>query len=99
MVCKKNTGDLYWFGPRSALRGGGEFYIILHQSACSRGYKRMWERDELPSLKVREERVCVWLCWRPRKIQESYLLVSRFVLLLLFFFFSSSWNDPYMLLL
>jgi hypothetical protein len=39
--------------------GGGEFCIILHRSAYIRGYKRMWERKELPSLKVREESVGV----------------------------------------
>jgi hypothetical protein len=24
MVCKKNTSDLYWFGPKNALRPVGE---------------------------------------------------------------------------
>jgi hypothetical protein len=29
MVCKKNTGDLYWFGPRNALRSVGEESSVL----------------------------------------------------------------------
>jgi hypothetical protein len=29
MVCKKNTGDLYWFGPRSALRPVEEVSFVL----------------------------------------------------------------------
>jgi hypothetical protein len=32
--------------------GGGGFCIILHQSACRRGYKPVREREELPGLKV-----------------------------------------------
>jgi hypothetical protein len=46
MVCKKNTGDLYWFGPRSALRLAGEVSSVLSctevpvvgvTSGCERG--------------------------------------------------------------
>jgi hypothetical protein len=29
MVCKKNTGDLYWFGPRNARRPVGEESSVL----------------------------------------------------------------------
>jgi hypothetical protein len=29
MVCKKNTNDLYWFGPRDALRPVGEMSYVL----------------------------------------------------------------------
>jgi hypothetical protein len=29
MVCKKNTGDLYWFGPGNALRPVGEESSVL----------------------------------------------------------------------
>jgi hypothetical protein len=29
MVCKKNTGDLYWFGLRNALRPVGEESFVL----------------------------------------------------------------------
>jgi hypothetical protein len=29
MVCKKNTGDLYWFGPSNALRPVGEESSVL----------------------------------------------------------------------
>jgi hypothetical protein len=38
---------------------GGEFCIILHRSARSRGYKPIRERERLPSLKVWVECVCV----------------------------------------
>jgi hypothetical protein len=29
MVCKKNTSDLYWFGPKNALRPVGEGSLVL----------------------------------------------------------------------
>jgi hypothetical protein len=29
MVCKKNTGDLYWFGPKNALRPVGDERSVL----------------------------------------------------------------------
>jgi hypothetical protein len=29
MVCKKNTGDLYWFGPKHALRPVGDERSVL----------------------------------------------------------------------
>jgi hypothetical protein len=29
MVCKKNTNDLYWFGPKNALHLVGEVSSIL----------------------------------------------------------------------
>jgi hypothetical protein len=29
MVCKKNTGYLYWFGPKNALRPVGEERSVL----------------------------------------------------------------------
>jgi hypothetical protein len=35
--------------------GGGEFCIILHQSACSRGYKRVREGGAPKSQGVSEE--------------------------------------------
>jgi hypothetical protein len=28
-MCKKNTGDLYWFGPKNALRSVGEVKVVL----------------------------------------------------------------------
>jgi hypothetical protein len=28
MLCKKNTCDLYWFGPRNALRPVEESYVL-----------------------------------------------------------------------
>jgi hypothetical protein len=29
IVCKKNTGDLYWFGPKNDLRPMGEESSVL----------------------------------------------------------------------
>jgi hypothetical protein len=29
MVCKKNTSNLYWFGPKNALRPVGEESLVL----------------------------------------------------------------------
>jgi hypothetical protein len=59
MVCKKNTCDLYWFGPRNGLRPVGEVSFIL---SCTEvlvvGVTSGWERDELPSLKAWVESVC-----------------------------------------
>jgi hypothetical protein len=45
MVCKKNTSDLYWFGPKNALCPVGEGSLILSctEVLCSRGYKRVRE--------------------------------------------------------
>jgi hypothetical protein len=47
MVCKKDTGDLYWFGLRNALRLVGEESSIL---SCTEVL--VVEREELPSLKA-----------------------------------------------
>jgi hypothetical protein len=53
MVCKKNTGDLYWFGLRNVLRPVGEVSSVL---SCTEmlvvGVTSGRERNELPSLKV-----------------------------------------------
>jgi hypothetical protein len=61
IVCKKNTCDfiLVWAEKCPTSSGGGEFYIMLHRSACSRGYKQTWERKEFPSLKAWVEKVGV----------------------------------------
>jgi hypothetical protein len=62
MVCKKNTSDLYWFGPKNALRPVGEesLVFILHRSACSRGYKRVREGGAPRSQDVSGESVCAF---------------------------------------
>jgi hypothetical protein len=61
MVCKKNTDDLYWFGPRNSLCPVGEESSVLSctevlvvgvTSECEK-------REELPSLKVGDENVGV----------------------------------------
>jgi hypothetical protein len=53
MVCKKNTGDLYWFGPRNALRPVGEESSIL---SCTEvlvvGVTSGHEREKFLSLKA-----------------------------------------------
>jgi hypothetical protein len=58
MVCKQNTGDLYWFGPRNALRPvGEESYVLSCTKMLVVGVTR--EREELPSLKAWVEKVGV----------------------------------------
>jgi hypothetical protein len=59
MVCKKNTNDLYWFGPRDALRPVGEMSYVLSCTevlvvgvTSGREREREREREELPNLKV-----------------------------------------------
>jgi hypothetical protein len=47
MVCKKNTGDLYWFEPRNALRPVGEESSILSCTevlvvGVTSGHERGW---------------------------------------------------------
>jgi hypothetical protein len=55
MVCKKNTGDLYWFGPRNALHLVGETSSVLSctevlvvgvTSECDRGRNSQVSRCE-----------------------------------------------------
>jgi hypothetical protein len=76
MVCKKNTNDLYWFEPRNALCPVGKVSFVLSRTeVLVVGVTSGWEREELPSLKVWVECVCVWLYWCPRNVQESYLFV------------------------
>jgi hypothetical protein len=59
MVCKKNTDDLYWFGPRRALRPVGERSSVLSctevlvvgvTSGCERG-------------KISQVSWCEWWMW------------------------------------
>jgi hypothetical protein len=53
MVCKKNTSDLYWFGPKNALRLVGEGSLVL---SCTEvlvvGVTSGSEREEPPGLKM-----------------------------------------------
>jgi hypothetical protein len=47
MVCKKNISDLYWFGPKNALRLVGEGSLVL---SCTEvlvvgGYKLVREGE------------------------------------------------------
>jgi hypothetical protein len=81
MVCKKNTGDLYWFGPRNALRPVGEESSVLSctevlvigvTSECERGRGSQVSRCEWSA--------CVGPYRSPRKVQESCALVYCLVL-------------------
>jgi hypothetical protein len=92
MVCKKNTGDLYWFGPRSALRAVREESFVL---SCTKvpvvGVTNECERGRISQVSWCEWRK--WVC--------ATLLVTS-LLLLWGLFFSPvvlCWVDPYMLLL
>jgi hypothetical protein len=66
MVCKKNTGDLYWFGLRSALRPVREESFVL---SCTEvpvvGVISECEREggSPKSCGVSGESGCVRLCW------------------------------------
>jgi hypothetical protein len=54
-VCKKNTDNLYWFGPKNALcpAGGGERSVLSYTEVLVvGGYKREGEREGIPSLKA-----------------------------------------------
>jgi hypothetical protein len=52
MVCKKNTGDLYWFRPRNALHlVGEESSVLSYTKVLVVGVTSGREREELPSLK------------------------------------------------
>jgi hypothetical protein len=57
MVCKKDTCDLYWFGPRNALRPVGEESSVL---SCSKvlvvGVTSGHERDRSSQVSRRERR-------------------------------------------
>jgi hypothetical protein len=59
MVCKKNTSDLYRFGPKNALRTVGEGSLVLNctEVRVVRVISGR-EREELPGLKMRVECVC-----------------------------------------
>jgi hypothetical protein len=62
MVCKKNTSDLYLFGPKNALRPVGEESLVL---SCTEvlvvgGYKRIREGETPRSQDVSGE--CVSMC-------------------------------------
>jgi hypothetical protein len=70
MVCKKNTSDLYWFGPKNALRPVGRrvLYCLCTEVLVVGGYKLVREREELSSLKMckcgtfaRDESNCLWI--------------------------------------
>jgi hypothetical protein len=50
MVCKKNTSDLYWFGPKNALRPVGEESFIL--SCIEVLVVGVTKREELLGLKM-----------------------------------------------
>jgi hypothetical protein len=105
MVCKKNTGNLYWFGPRNALRLVGEESSVL---SCTEvlivGVISRRERGRSSQVSRREWRK--WVCATllvasqgPVELSARVVCCVAVVVLLLPFFRSSLWNDPCMLLL
>jgi hypothetical protein len=62
MVCKKNTGDLYWFGPKNILRPVGEERSVL---SCTEvlvvGVTSENERGMGSQVSRREWSVCVYV--------------------------------------
>jgi hypothetical protein len=85
-VCKKNTSDLYWFGPKNALRPvrEGGSCIILHRSACSRGYKRVREGGAPRSQDVSGVCMCVFASDESNGLSVRLLSPSEMVLALPF---------------
>jgi hypothetical protein len=60
MICKKNTSDLYWFGPKNALHLVGEGSPVLYRTEVliGGGYKRVREGETPRSQDVSGE--CVF---------------------------------------
>jgi hypothetical protein len=64
MVCKKNTCDLYWFGPKNALRPvGDERFVLSCTEVLVVGVTSESERGRGSQVSGREwsVRVCVTL--------------------------------------
>jgi hypothetical protein len=60
MVCKKNIGDLYWFGPNNALRPvGGERSVLSCTEVLVVGVTSESERGRGSQVLGREWSVCV----------------------------------------
>jgi hypothetical protein len=59
MVCKKNTGNLYWFGPRNALRPVGErSYVLCCTEVLVVGVTSNCERWRISQVSW-----CEWRMW------------------------------------
>jgi hypothetical protein len=102
MVCKKNTDDLYWFGPRNALRPVGEASSVLSctevlvagiTSGCERGRGSQVSRCEW------RKWVCATLLVTSQVPGELSARVLRCVAVVVVLLFLVPWNDPCMLLL
>jgi hypothetical protein len=59
MVCKKNTSDLYLFGPKNALRPVGEESLILSCTEVLVVGLQAGERRRSSRVSRREWRVCM----------------------------------------
>jgi hypothetical protein len=107
MVYKKNIGDLYWFGPRNALRPVGEESSVL---SCTKvlvvGVTSGCERGRSSQVSRREWRK--WVCATllvSKRVSCSYLVLCCYggslglSLVGLGCVRGSFWNDPCMLLL
>jgi hypothetical protein len=104
MVCKKNIGDLYWFGLRNALRLVGEESSVL---SCIEvlvvGVTSGHERGRSSQVSRREWRkwVCATLLVASQGPGDlsAHVVCCVVVVVLLLLSFRSVWNDPCMLLL
>jgi hypothetical protein len=90
MVCKKNTRDLYWFGPRNALCPVGESSVLSCTEVLVVGVTSERERGRSSQVSRREWRkwVCATLLVASQGLGELSARVLRcvavVVLLLLF---------------
>jgi hypothetical protein len=78
MVRKKNTSDLYWFGPKNALRPVGEGSLVLSSTEVLvvGGYKRVREGGASRSQDV--SGVCVFA---PDELNGLWICLLSFLLL------------------
>jgi hypothetical protein len=61
MVCKKNTDDLYWFGPKNALRlVGEESHVLSSTEVLVVGVTSGRERGRGSQVSRCEWSVCSW---------------------------------------
>jgi hypothetical protein len=106
MVCKQNTDDLYWFGPRNALRPmGEESYVLSCTEMLVVGVTSGCERERSSQVSGHGWRkwVCVTLLVTSQGLGELLARILRRVAVALCLVglccFLPLWNDPCMLFL
>jgi hypothetical protein len=104
-MCKKNTGDLYWFRAINALRPVGEESSVL---SCTKvlvvWVTNKYERGRSSQISRGEGRMWVSLTLLvpsqgPGELSTHVLLCVAMVVVLFSSCLFLSWNDPCMLLL